>query len=503
MRVLKHIRDYDLAPLISVLLVCAFPCVFMWAQNAKDAGPASMLTFLLIFGVNALLFLVVTLPFFRNFSRAAFFTDLAMLVVINFSLISDKIEALLPWLWSRYILIIFGVILLAIFVLLWRKKPDMRIPCVLIAIAFASVTLMNVIMNIQTIYKSLRPMDPPVVLAEDTGIEFTQDKVNVYYFMFDEYAGYENLLHYYDYDNNPFLNELEEKGFTVSRSSRNTEAVYTYILMPNLMNLNYVMSVHDYSRLQYYYLDESYMVRMFRQNGYQINLANHLNYVGEKDVNLLTGKQDVTNLSWFILQNTIYWKVWSIGKPLVSYFHMNSHINSYTSLMETLAAEQDCWQHVGDGPTLTIGYAQTPHSPMIVNREGEMLPRKQSYNWKNSQLYLDQLEFTNAHILSMVEKIQANDPDALIILQSDHGCRYPIHMIQVHERKEYDPYEENTYMQNVLNCVYYKGQSFDIEGETGINTLRKVFSEVLGADLEPIEPVVDYTNLTPWITPFE
>lgn len=48
------------------------------------------------------------------------------------------------------------------------------------------------------------------------------------------------------------------------------------------------------------------------------------------------------------------------------------------------------------------------------------------------------------------------------------------------------PTEENQYMQNILNCVYYKGQSFDIEGETGINTMRKVFSQVLGADLPPI-----------------
>ena len=104
------------------------------------------------------------------------------------------------------------------------------------------------------------------------------------------------------------------------------------------------------------------------------------------------------------------------------------------------------------------------------------------------------MEFINKHILKLVDTIQEHDPDALIFLQSDHGNRYAIHMVQVGEWSGYDPHEENQYMQNILNCVYYKGQSFDIEGETGINTMRKVFSQVLGADLPPIPPVQDYSN---------
>ena len=67
-------------------------------------------------------------------------------------------------------------------------------------------------------------------------------------------------------------------------------------------------------------------------------------------------------------------------------------------------------------------------------------------------------------------------------------------MMQMGEWSSYDPHEENQYMQNVLNCVYYKGQTFDIEGETGINTMRMVFNQVLGTELAPITPVQDYSN---------
>ena len=52
----------------------------------------------------------------------------------------------------------------------------------------------------------------------------------------------------------------------------------------------------------------------------------------------------------------------------------------------------------------------------------------------------------------------------------------------------FDPAVENPYMQNTLNCVYYKGEDFPIEGEIGINSLRLILNQVFGTDYEMIEP---------------
>ena len=43
------------------------------------------------------------------------------------------------------------------------------------------------------------------------------------------------------------------------------------------------------------------------------------------------------------------------------------------------------------------------------------------------------------------------------------------------------------YMQNILNCVYYKGETIDIEGENGINTLRRTLNYVFGTDYEMLD----------------
>ena len=43
-------------------------------------------------------------------------------------------------------------------------------------------------------------------------------------------------------------------------------------------------------------------------------------------------------------------------------------------------------------------------------------------------------------------------------------------------------------MQNVLNCVYYQGNQYEIEGMTNINTWRYILNEIFGTDYELLEP---------------
>ena len=42
-------------------------------------------------------------------------------------------------------------------------------------------------------------------------------------------------------------------------------------------------------------------------------------------------------------------------------------------------------------------------------------------------------------------------------------------------------------MQNILNCVYYQGKEMDIEGKSGINTLRIVLNEIFMTNYEILD----------------
>ncbi len=245
-RFLRHFVHYDLIPLLSMLAVCAFPCVFLYARNASEVPADSMLPFLVVFSLNALLFFGLSSIFQRNVSRSAFWTDLAMLVVINFCLLAVHLKQLIPFLRDRYLLAILLLLLLALFILLLRKKPDSarRLPAGADCI-FLHMILMNVIQAVPAILSShevkqeLQRGDPDGEASTGTAsgqkpssMKFGDNRPNVYYFLFDEYGGYDNLLHYYDFDNSAFLGQLEDRGFSVSLHSHNTEAVATDTIAP-------------------------------------------------------------------------------------------------------------------------------------------------------------------------------------------------------------------------------------------------------------------------------
>ena len=138
-------------------------------------------------------------------------------------------------------------------------------------------------------------------------------------------------------------------------------------------------------------------------------------------------------------------------------------------------------------PTLTIGYIQSPHDPIMSREDGSALPENQWHNWKGKQLYIGQLKYISQTIENVIQNIKESVPDALVIIQSDHGSRYPYWMVEDFDAEAYDEQEENFYMQNILNCVYYKGETIDIEGENGINTLRRTLNYVFGTDYEMLD----------------
>ena len=159
--------------------------------------------------------------------------------------------------------------------------------------------------------------------------------------------------------------------------------------------------------------------------------------------------------------------------------------NALTSLTESPQAAQD-------GPTLTVSYIQCPHAPFIYNADGSVRDLDTAWYWKDETLYPGQLQYINTVILDAIDNIQAQDPDAVILLQSDHGARVPLHMVEQFGGPRFDAPKETPIMQSTLCCACVPGQNVDIEGDTCINATRKVLDAVFGTDLGAIEPKTGY-----------
>ena len=95
--------------------------------------------------------------------------------------------------------------------------------------------------------------------------------------------------------------------------------------------------------------------------------------------------------------------------------------------------------------------------------------------------------YTNDMILATVDNILAKDPDAVILLQADHGSRQPGHLVDQYGGPWFDGEIENPMMASVLNCVRVPGGSPDIEGDTCINAARKTFNAAFGTGFDMLE----------------
>lgn len=128
-----------------------------------------------------------------------------------------------------------------------------------------------------------------------------------------------------------------------------------------------------------------------------------------------------------------------------------------------------------------FSHIMCPHSPFVYAADGSTNPSEGFYNWADKQYYLGQYIYTMNKTKEMVEKLIENDPNCIIIIQSDHGPR-----TRSDDRVEMPFNFEESEMIGIFNAVYVGGEKLDIEGLTGVNTLRAVL-EKMGADTPQID----------------
>lgn len=490
---MTHLKKTGI-PVLSVLLVCFYPCAFLFFQNAGEARAVDMLPFFGIFLLTAAVCLLGFGLLQRNVARAAFLTDVTLLAVIHFTLVLNGIKRLLPWFRGRFFLVLLLAAVLALTVALRRKKPNMTVPCGLIALMFAVMTVMGGITAVPTLVSAATSHRQPTELEQQLAEKMFHGKQrNIYYMIFDEYGGKENLEHYFGYDNEEFFSALEERGFVVSRTSKNTESPWTVTLVPNMLNLHYVTSdqVPINNRLEW--LEDPVLYRLFQNNGYDVNLVNHNGFLSETGCHVLTRDQTEETISQYLYENSIFCQIPKL-KDLIARKVLHRGENGHLLALDNAAtAMRDCWQSARHGPTLTVCYLIAPHAPFLFDQTGTLTQTADYYEWRKPELYLAKLYYINQEILAAVDNIQKNDPEAVILLQADHGARTPGHLVEQFGAPWFDTTVEIPYMENVLNCVYVPDQRVDIEGDTCINATRKTLDAVFGTDLGVLEVPPDYT----------
>ena len=465
-----------------LLLVSLYPCLFQYSTNLPESRFSDAAVFWGIFAGIGLIAFCVCLLILRRVEAAGFLGTLCLLAGMNFGLLKSGVQKLLPWLPGSILLGGCALVLLILGILLLVKKWSCHVPLVMVTLMFGVLCLISGVLAVPELVKSSKQPPEPEHVPVLSRQEAEMEQPNVYLFLYDEYSGPEGLEYFYQFDNSPFYDALSQRGFNCSMDSYNTESCATTTLVPDLYAMSYDAApfVSGDGNMPNLY-------QVFKKLGYQINLISHNDFLDTDGARVLTKGQTADSICQYLYQNSLLPFTPLAGVMERQMPQLRATYQFKQLLDEALDTIDNAWRETADGPTLTLGYVQCPHAGFVYDKDGGRVPEEDFLNWRDPQYYLGQLQYVNGRILKTVDNILEHDPSAVIILQSDHGARLGYHLIDLYG-DDYDPETETIHQQNILNCVYLGGETLDISGLSGINTLRTVLNRLYGMDYDMLEP---------------
>ena len=475
--------------MLALFALSLFPVIFLILHNYDLVGKDDVLISVGVTIIHTLVLLVISLLVFRSLEKAALAATIASLPLMVFRTIEGAIYRLIPSLYYWHILILILSVIAGFWYLIAKHRDTVDI--IKINQIIAALAIILILVNVVPLVLSqstknesqtedLTSASELIVQSESIAISHAP---NIYLYIFDEYSGPEASLRYANFSNEAFYTHLESLGFNNSKSSRNY-TISTTVEIPNLLNLALEITEENRSEsMKDKVLQSPYLFSLLKELGYSFNLINDQGNISipdswfsysfapqgefQKEESVLTS----------LIDNSVYYPLRKISSQ--SRIVQVEHMFTYAAESSTLS----------EANLFTLGYFMFPHLPWVVDEHGNEIAAGERHDWKNSNIYLGQLKYANSKILNMVETIIHNDPGAIIILQSDHAYRQPFHLRDLYGVEYEDMTTESRMMRNILNSVYFRGETIEIEGLSGINTLRTVldkqFNLNLGLIIEP------------------
>lgn len=460
---MKKIKNW----LISAFLVFAaalYPVIFTYGQNVAEVDFVEVLPLALVYPTIGLVLwgifaLITKAPF-----RSALSAVLLVFFLANYMLFQKVVQMLFVNLKYWHILpiglFILGHIIYAIFRFKEKTFEDI-VPVG--AIVMVVLLLINLVPAVPTIMQKMAANTQNEEISASVN---KSDQPNIYWFIFDECASFPVIENFYNFSDKSNYSSLISKGFYISNTSHN-EATDTHVVMTNCVNLDYVVNTSMN-------LAE---IEAHRTNPQLYQILKDHNYTmrGIGDTEWLRIESITTNKS--VKGETadgIGIVELQLKNSVIAPFISTSHTEHANLVLDTLAYYKQEENITPNSGQFNFLYVASPHVPFLFDEKGNEVSAVNYNNWDDPTYYVGQYQFIMNQIDEITDVIINNDPQSIIILQSDHGPRGSIGLT----------FEDKT---SVLNCVYYMGEDVsEIEGMSSVNTLRFVLNRLLNCQLNEV-----------------
>ena len=489
------------------LLLGAYPVLFLFAQNVDDQvtlDPLWLPLVVCVAGAGALLGIFYALR--RNWGRAGLMASVVLAVFFSFGHVWNVVQEYLDQRWvlaAIWVMLGGGLVALA-----WRGGSWVKPASQALNVIVTLLVLLNV-MGIGGYLAETRVFagasgEIPSVRVGDAG------RPDVYYIVFDRYAGEETLREFYDFDNTPFLEALEERGFSVAHDSwanyfKTALSMFSTLTMEHIDPERWNGSdPHTFGPIHAAFQARMAVPATFKALGYEYaHIANWWEPTSRNaDADVIYRYTQESEFGTILFATTLVGALLPGAttddepEQIQGMDLQRAHVlTGFNAIVEASRRS---------GPTFTLAHMTTPHPPYAFNLDGSKPTQAEREARSSNEEYLIQLEYTNRRALEVIDEIIASvepgEPEPIILLQTDEGPFPPRFAQPNSENFQWleATDEEIAWKFNILTAYRLPGVDDAAEGFTDrtspVNAFRILFNAYFDAGLELLP---DVTYLSP------
>ena len=386
--------------IIFPFLLAFFPSWILILKNYGELIFQDILISLAIVSVSIIIWIVIR-KIIKNGNKAALITGVGVVFFFYFGYVQDALK---------------GILVSNIPV----NKTSILVPISIIIFIILTIYFIKSKNNFESIIKIANVVSITLILV--VCVQFiipdaSAEKPNVYHIILDEYTDNEILMKKFGYNNEKFLEFLNNNGFYMHDKLFSTFGS-TVKELNVILNMEYPKKLRWMSE-DYESLNNNKVMSIFSNQDYSVIETNSMmrwKNFSDVDTKLCYDTNFIN--SEFLDQ--------VLGKSIIRYF-----LEKYQqdTRRDTVRCTFDVLNEITlktDGPKYVFSHVYVPHPPFLFGPNGEnVIPDRREISglqsWENPQGYVNQLIYATNEITVVIKNIVKNDPNAIIIVQGDTG----------------------------------------------------------------------------------
>tara|TARA_B100001013_G_scaffold318726_1_gene227216 strand:- start:87 stop:1508 length:1422 start_codon:yes stop_codon:yes gene_type:complete len=386
--------------IIFPFLLAFFPSWILILKNYDELIFQDILISLAIVSVSIIIWIVIR-KIIKNGNKAALITGVGVVFFFYFGYVQDALK---------------GILVSNIPV----NKTSILVPISIIIFIILTIYFIKSKNNFESIIKIANVVSITLILV--VCVQFiipgaSAEKPNVYHIILDEYTDNEILTKKFGYNNEKFLEFLNNNGFYMHDKLFSTFGS-TVKELNVILNMEYPKKLRWMSE-DYESLNNNKVMSIFSNQDYSVIETNSMmrwKNFSDVDTKLCYDTNFIN--SEFLDQ--------VLGKSIIRYF-----LEKYQqdTRRDTVRCTFDVLNEITlktDGPKYVFSHVYVPHPPFLFGPNGEnVIPDRREISglqsWENPQGYVNQLIYATNEITVVIKNIVKNDPNAIIIVQGDTG----------------------------------------------------------------------------------